>query len=116
VTLLATVTEQAHGDVVVAGIEGEVDASNTEEIGERLRAALSNRSTALVVDLTGTSYLDSAGINLLFELAAALRDRQQRLLLVVPPDAPISRAISITGLDATVPTHLDRQAALAAAR
>jgi anti-anti-sigma factor len=116
VSLLATVTEEALGDVVVARIEGEVDASNSADIGVRLRAALSNRSTALVVDLTETSYLDSAGINLMFELAAALRERQQQLRLVVPPDAPIARAMAITGLDGTVPTHPDRAAAVAAAR
>ncbi len=115
-SLLASVTEEAHGDVVIARIDGEVDASNTGDIGARLRSALSNRSTALVVDLTDTRYLDSAGINLMFELADALRDRQQKLFLVVPPDAPIARAIGITGLNGTVPTHADREAALAAAR
>ena len=50
-TLLATVNEETHGTIVVAAIEGEVDASNTEEIGRRLRTALSNRSTVLIVDL-----------------------------------------------------------------
>lgn len=115
-TLLAKVTEEVHGDVTVAEVDGEVDSSNTEGIGERLRTALTNRSTALVVDLTPTSYLDSAGINLLFALAVDLQERQQQLHLVVPPDALIARAITITGLDRAVPTHPDRAAALAAAR
>jgi anti-anti-sigma factor len=115
-TLLATVTEETHGTIVLAAIEGEVDASNTEDIGRRLRTALSNRSTMLIVDLTPTVYIDSAGINLMFELAVDLRERQQELRLVVPADAPIARAIGITGLDAAVPTHGDRETALAAAR
>ena len=114
-TLLARVIEERHGDVLVAAVEGEVDASNTEEIADRLRSGVSNRTMSLIVDLSETSYLDSAGINLLFALAGALRERQQRLLLVVPPGAHIARAISITGLDTTVPTHPDREAALAAA-
>jgi anti-anti-sigma factor len=116
VSLLATVTEESHGSVVVAAIEGEIDASNTADIGGRLRSALSNRSTVLIVDLTPTSYIDSAGINLMFELAADLRERQQELQLVVAGDAPIARAIGICGLDAAVPTHGDRETALAAAR
>ena len=115
-SLLARVIEETHGDVVVALIDGEVDASNTQEIGSRLRSALSNRSTVLVVDMTETTYLDSAGINLMFELAADLRERQQQLRLVVPDGAPIARAIAITGLDAAVPTHGDRHTALTAAR
>jgi anti-sigma B factor antagonist len=114
-TLLAKVSEETHGDVVVAAIEGEVDASNTAGLGVRLRSALSNRAIALVVDLSDVWYLDSAGINLLFDVAADLRERQQQLHLVVPAGAPILRAIAITGLDRTVPTHGDRDAALAAA-
>jgi anti-anti-sigma factor len=115
VTLLARVEETRHGDVVVAAVEGEIDASNTAEIAQLLRSALSNRSMALVVDLSPTRYLDSAGINLLFELGADLGERQQRLHLVVPPGAPIARAISITGLDAAVATHPDVKTALRAA-
>ena len=60
----------------------------------RLRGLLTNRSESLVVDLVATTYIDSAGINLLFELAAELRQRQQRLFLVVAerlPDRPHDR-------------------------
>jgi anti-anti-sigma factor len=115
VILLAKVSEEQRGDVVVAVVDGEVDASNADALGERLRSAVSNQSMALVVDLSPTGYLDSAGINLLFDLAADLRERQQRLHLVVPPAAVIGRAMAITGLDAAVPTHGDRAAAIAAA-
>jgi anti-anti-sigma factor len=114
-SLLARVVEEQHGDVAVAAIEGEIDSSNVHEVGERLRALLTNRSTALVVDLTGTTYLDSAGINLLFELAGELTDRQQRLRLVVPASTPVLRMLTIAGLIGTVPTHETRAAALEAA-
>jgi anti-anti-sigma factor len=113
VTLLARVNEEPHGDAVaVASVDGEIDASNTAEIADRLRALLSNRNTALVVDLSATSYLDSAAINLFFELGADLMQRQQRLHLVVPEVAPIARAIGITGLDAAVPVHGTRDEAV----
>jgi anti-anti-sigma factor len=111
-TLLARVVEEHRGDVALAAVEGEVDASNALEIAHRLRALLTNRSVALVVDLTHTSYLDSAGINLLFELADELRTRQQQLRLVIAPGSPIARPISITGLDAVVPTFETRDAAI----
>jgi len=102
-------------DVAVAAVEGEIDSSNVGEIAERVRAMLTNRSMALVVDLAETTYIDSAGINLLFTLGAELKDRQQRMLLVVAPGSGIARMLSITGLDAEVPTHPTREAALAAA-
>jgi anti-sigma B factor antagonist len=114
-TWLATVTEDRHGELPVAVIAGEIDASNADDIARRLRELLTNRSLALIVDLTGTTYLDSAGINLLFELGTELQDRQQQLYLVVGAEQPIMRAISLTGLDAAVPTYATREAAVAQA-
>jgi anti-sigma B factor antagonist len=111
-SLLARVVEQDEGGVPIAVVEGEIDASNAAEIRDRLRALLTNRSRALVVDLTRTTYLDSAGINLLFSLGAALEERQQELHLVVPRPSPIARTIAITGLDATVATHAQLEEAL----
>jgi anti-anti-sigma factor len=113
---LARIIEAWHDDVAVAAVEGEIDSSNVGEVAERVRAMLTNRSTALVVDLERTRYIDSAGINLLFALAAELKDRQQRLLIVVAPGSSIGRMLSITGVDTIASTHHTRADALAAAR
>ena len=115
-TFLARVEDEWHDDVPVARLHGEIDASNVDDIGARLRSIVSNRSTALVVDLTGVSYLDSAGINLMFRLAEELRGHQQRMALVVREGSPIARMISLTGLDTAVPTRAALEEALAAAR
>jgi anti-anti-sigma factor len=112
-SLLARVVGEQHDDVAIAAIEGEVDASNVREVGERLRGLLTNRNTVLVVDLSETSYLDSAGINMLFELSGELADRQQRLRLVVPRATPILRMLAIAGLIGAIPTDETRTAALA---
>jgi len=112
VSRLARITDEHHGAVPVVAIAGEIDASNAEEIAERLRAALSNRSETLVVDLSDTTYIDSAGLNVLFELSVALQERQQQLHLVIGQPSPIARMVTIVGLDATVPTHPTRAAAL----
>ena len=100
--LLARIAEEWRDDHVVARIEGEIDASNVADIGDRLRALLSNRSTAMVVDLSGTTYLDSAAINLMFALGEEMRVHQQRLALVVGGGSPIGRMVSLTGLDRIV--------------
>jgi anti-anti-sigma factor len=115
-SVLARITDEHHGNVPVVSVAGEIDASNSGEISDRLRAALSNRSEVLVVDLTGTTYIDSAGLNILFELAIALRERQQQLHLVVGRPSPIARMVAIVGLDAAVPTHPTRASALDAIR
>jgi anti-anti-sigma factor len=111
--MLARVHEEPGEDISIATVEGEVDASNAGEVGGRLRTLLTNRSSVLLVDLTDTTYLDSAGINLMFALASELGHRQQQLRLVVPPGSQISRIVSMVGLDTVVATHATREAALA---
>jgi anti-anti-sigma factor len=99
VSPLAELQVSERGDAVVAAIAGEVDASNAGELGGRLRELVSNRSTRLVVDLSPTRYLDSAGINLLFNLGEELRSHQVALTLVVDPGSPVTRMLALTGLD-----------------
>jgi anti-sigma B factor antagonist len=112
-TTLARVEDEWHDQVPVARLSGEIDASNVEVIGERLRSMVSNRSLVLVVDLCEITYVDSAGINLLFLLGEEMRGHQQRLALVVREGSPIARMFSLTGLDQVVPTHPTLQGALA---
>jgi anti-anti-sigma factor len=102
---LAQVRVDWHADVPVAAVDGEVDASNAGEVGADLRALLSNRSTDLVVDLSPTRYLDSAGINLLFSLGEELAARQLKLRIVLAPGSPVGRMVGLTGLDRAHATY-----------
>ena len=90
-------------DIVVAHIEGEIDLASADNIGGELAGAVPNRALGLIVDLSGTSYLDSSGISLVFELAERLRRRQQQLRLVVPPTAPLRRVLRIVDAEGVVP-------------
>jgi anti-sigma B factor antagonist len=113
---LARVQVERRGDVPIAAIEGEIDASNASDLGIEIRATVDNRATALVVDLTPTRYLDSAGIHLLFALGEDLRTRQLTLRLAVSPGSSIARMLAITSLDKTLPTYATVEEALAGAR
>jgi anti-anti-sigma factor len=110
---LAEVYEDWRDETPIGCVKGEIDASNATMIGIRLRALVANHAFGLVVDLTATTYIDSAGINMLFVLGDELRTRQQKLRLVVGPTTPIARMLSITGLDRTYPAHASLDAALA---
>ena len=103
-TMQARIDEERHEDVAVARVEGELDASNVAWAGGRLRRLLTNRSHVLVVDLSATTYLDSAGIAMLFELAGDLRLHQQELRLVVG-GSPVVRMLTLTGLDQAAAIH-----------
>ncbi|MEA2439945.1 MAG: hypothetical protein QOH76_1369 [Thermoleophilaceae bacterium] len=90
-------------DVVIARVTGEIDLSNASDVGEALAGAVPNTALGLVIDLTATSYLDSSGVHLLFDLAERLQRRQQQLQVVVPEGAPVRRVLRIVELDETVP-------------
>ena len=112
---LLEITEEWHDDVPVLRLEGEIDVANVEEIRARIHALVTNRSFALVVDLSPTTYLDSAGINLMFSVAEEMRGRQQQLYVVLPDASPVVRMVSLTGLDKSVPTFASLEEALSAA-
>jgi len=113
-SLLAKLHDEDVGGTPIVVIDGEIDSSNAAEIGDRLRATISNQGVTLVVDLTPTTYIDSAGINALFRLGAELEERQQRLHLVVATGSPIARMLKIVGLDRAIPTFASRASALEA--
>jgi anti-anti-sigma factor len=79
-------------------VRGEVDISNAQQLMADIAEAVPNGTPTLVLDLTGTTYLDSAGVQLLFRLAERLRDRRHQLRLIVPNDAPIRAVLELTGL------------------
>jgi len=100
---LAEVEVEEVGAALVARVRGEVDLSNVDELRARLVDAVSPDADRLVLDLTRTSYLDSTGVRLLFELASRLQARRQELRLVVTDAALVRRVLVLTQLDAAVP-------------
>jgi anti-anti-sigma factor len=94
--------EESEG-VLIARLLGDIDMANARDVGAQLTAAIPNSILGVVLDLTGTTYLDSSGIQFVFELAERLSARQQQLRSVVAADAPIRRVLRVVELDRTVP-------------
>jgi anti-anti-sigma factor len=86
----------------VARVSGEIDMSNVHAIEDRIGGSVSNKAFAVVVDLTDVTYLDSAGIRLLYQLDARVQSRQQRLIIVVPLDSQINRTLEASGTIGTL--------------
>jgi anti-anti-sigma factor len=105
---------ERNGRVVLARVQGDVDISWVEALRAGLVGSLENRDLGLVVDLTAASYLDSAGINMLFDLAESLGRRQIQLAAVVPDEGIVARVASLVSLDSALPVHRSAEAALAA--
>jgi anti-anti-sigma factor len=100
---LSEIEFEERGGVLVAQIRGEVDGSNAVELGKALGQALPSSARGMVLDLSAVEYLDSAGIELLFDLARRLGDRRQRLRLAVPSRSPVRRVLEICDIDSVAP-------------
>ena len=77
--------------VPVCELRGELDASNVDSVHAALLDQVPNDVPGLVLDLTNTTYLDSAAVRILFDLARRLQTWRQQLRLVVPPDGVVRR-------------------------
>jgi anti-sigma B factor antagonist len=100
---LANVSLERDGDTVIAGVVGEIDFSVADDIARRIIESIENEDATLILDLTRLSYTDSAGINLVFDLAARLRGHRQTLKIVLPVDSQPWRTFSIVGVDGVIP-------------
>src|SRR5215213_9338812 len=100
---LARLSFETDGDVELARVAGEIDASNVDDLSEKLLEELSNDVRAVVIDLSDTSYIDSSGISLIFDAAARLRNRRQELRLVVPPRSFVGEVLTAVSMQDSVP-------------
>jgi anti-anti-sigma factor len=96
--------EQING-VPVAHIKEDIDAANAAAIQQHLADALGPDALSLVVDLSHTGYVDSAGIDMLLRLSDRLDHRRARLVLVIPETSQLKRLVMIVGLPEAIATR-----------
>jgi anti-sigma B factor antagonist len=99
---LADVTFETLGDVVVARVQGDVDMSNAGELGAAITARVPSEARALVLDLGGVGYVDSAGIHVFFELREHLTRRGQAIRVALAADSPAATALEYAGVQRTL--------------
>jgi anti-anti-sigma factor len=101
-----------NGRVIVARMPVEVEISQAPLLRGQLMQAVENRDLGLVVDMTATEYLDSSGVNMLFELGESLAARQLRMAVVMPQGGLVERVVSIVDLGSAMPIHRDLESAV----
>ena len=90
-------------DGIVFWLEGEIDLANVAVVDEEIRTALDDESR-IVIDMSNTDYIDSAGLRMLFTLAKSVGDR---LSIVLPEDSPLQRVVAMVGLPQVVTLRSD---------
>lgn len=90
--------EQLAPGIVRAAVSGELDLQKAYTFDLELKALEELGPATIVLDLCGTTFVDSAGLARI--VAAQRRARKaQRRLLVVCGDAPVKRLFAITALE-----------------
>jgi anti-anti-sigma factor len=113
---LADVAFERDGAIAMARVTGEIDMSNATSVRQRIAESITPDDDAVLLDLSGVSFIDSAGLHAVFELGAVLDERRQRLLVCVPAGGQVDRTVGIVGLPRTVSVHRSLEDALRAAR
>jgi anti-anti-sigma regulatory factor len=128
--------DRPSADVVVMGLDGELDASNYRDLIERGRQVYADGARRLVLDLARLAYMSSSGIVALHSLAMIFRGQQPPdpedgwsafhsvdadtstgvvvdQVHLVAPGPGIATNLARTGLDRILPIFPDLETALA---
>jgi anti-sigma B factor antagonist len=104
--------EQVDDTTQVVAVRGEIDIFTAPEFKERITSAIDAGRERVVVDLSGTTFIDSSSLGVLISAHRRLSGRDARL--VIACDVPaVLNTFKITGLDNVLELVPDRDAALA---
>jgi anti-sigma B factor antagonist len=92
------------GQTAVIVAAGEIDLTNAESLRDALLSALNAGAPGLIVDLTATTFLDSAGVTALVRASRRASASGAALRLAVTAPA-VLRVLSLVGIDQLIPVY-----------
>jgi anti-anti-sigma factor len=98
--------------VPIAHLTEDLDAAIAATVQQQLADALGPDACTMIVDLSDTRYLDSAGIDMLLRLNDRLDHRRAKLILVIPDASQLKRLAAIVGLPDAIAIQPTLSAAL----
>ena len=93
----AVLTVSVDGEVVVA-VRGEIDMATAPQLWQCLQEAIPEVTGRLVVDLAGTTFIDSTALAVLVRACKRLRHSEGELVLRAPSKTT-RKVFAISGLD-----------------
>jgi anti-sigma B factor antagonist len=106
-------TDGGHGVAVIA-VRGDSDLHTAPHLRRAITVSLDRGASALVIDLTYATLVDSMTLGVLLGAVKRLRPSGGRVTVVCPA-RDVRRIFEITLLDRVFSLHSDREAAVAAA-
>lgn len=85
------------------GVEGEIDIATVDELKSAIDDAFDDSADRLVVDLNGSSFMDSTGLKTLVVSNRRFEDAGRSFAVAVSR-GPVARLIDLSGVNATIRT------------
>ena len=82
-------------------VTGEVDISNADKLRDAIDLALEQPTSAVELDFSGVSYIDSTGIGVLVGAAHHAAERE-RTFRIVNVQMPVMRVAQLLGVDTEI--------------
>jgi anti-anti-sigma factor len=89
-----------HGSCAVLRVGGEVDLGTAGQLSDAAVVAMQEIGPNIVLDLSGVGFMDSTGLKVLLAVHKRAQLAGGRLVLACAP-RPVTRVVTITGLDQT---------------
>lgn len=89
--------------IVIARLNGEIDLAGVEQVTTHLLSSVPNEAVGLVMDFSSVTYLDSAGIQMLFDVIRRLQTSRQGIAIAVPEESNLATLFKITHLHEACP-------------
>jgi anti-sigma B factor antagonist len=93
-----------YGRTAVVRLPAEIDLTIADDVREALLSVLNKGALALVVDMTVTTFCDSAGITALVR-ASRRADATGATICVAASGPPVLRVFSLVGIDRLIDIH-----------
>jgi anti-sigma B factor antagonist len=96
-------------------ITGELDQATADKLRAQLRETIEGGTSALMIDMSDCSFIDSTGLGVIVEAWKDLQVRNEEgaALAICCPAAEVRRLLEVTGLDQAIEIRDTRDDAMA---
>ena len=96
---------RSEGDWTVVTVEGELDLYTAPQLRERVLELSEEGRARVAIDLERVGFIDSSGLGVIVACLKRLRESGGDLAVVAPEASPLSKLLTLTGLDHAIRAH-----------
>lgn len=106
------IAEETEGRVTIVSAKGRLDNASSAAFGERLQQLASKPEPCLLIDLSGVSFISSAGLRVVMSALKTVHAGQGALAVCASKKGPVREVLDVTGFSALLRVFAERKVAL----